>query len=101
MKNMSRNGTVAQAEGESAYTIAVAALRFIAQSPEYLERFLNLSGIDAQSIRQAAREPGFLLGVLDHLLADEPLLLAFAKEGEIDPRAVQVARDVLAYGSDH
>jgi uncharacterized protein DUF3572 len=100
VKNRSRNAPVARAGGESAHALAIGALGFIAQTPEYLERFMALTGIEAQSIRRAAREPGFLLGVLDHILGDETLLLAFAKESEIDPRAVQVARNVLAHGSD-
>jgi hypothetical protein len=100
VKTRSRNAMVAESEGEGESAIAIAALRFIAQTPEYLERFLSLTGMEAQSIRHAAGEPGFLLGVLDYLLGDEPLLLDFAKHFEIDPSAVQVARNVLAHGSE-
>jgi hypothetical protein len=34
--------------------------------------------------------------VLDHIVADERLLLAFAAENDIDPEAVMGARDALA-----
>jgi hypothetical protein len=34
--------------------------------------------------------------VLDHLAADEPLLLAFAAENSIPPGAVMEARDTIA-----
>jgi len=81
---------------DAASALAIAALTFIAAEPERLGRFLALSGIGPESIRAAARDPGFLLGVLDHLLGDEPLLLAFANENEIDPQDVQRARSVLA-----
>jgi Protein of unknown function (DUF3572) len=81
---------------DAASALAIAALTFIAAEPERLGRFLALSGIGPESIRTAARDPGFLLGVLDHLLGDEPLLLAFANENEIDPQDVQRARSVLA-----
>ena len=84
---------------ESARAVAIAALHFVAQDTEQLGRFLSLSGIEPYSIRVAAKEPEFLLGVVEHLLGDESLLLAFANQHEIDPGAVQHARDVLAGGS--
>src|SRR5262249_45046212 len=75
--------------------LAIAALGFIAGEPERLGRFLAMSGIGPDSIRAAAREPQFLLGVLDHLAADEPLLLAFAAGNAIRPRAVIQARETM------
>jgi hypothetical protein len=36
------------------------------------------------------------VGVLDHVMGDERLLLAFAAENEVDPEAVMRARDALA-----
>src|SRR5712671_8057585 len=80
----------------AAEALAVAALTFIAGEPERLGRFLAMSGIGPDSIRAAAREPQFLLGVLDHLAADESLLLAFAAENAIDPGEVIKARDTMA-----
>jgi len=83
----------AQAAAED---LAIAALGFIAGEPERLGRFLAMTGIGPDSIRAAAREPQFLLGVLDHLAADEPLLLAFAAENAVDPGEVIKARDTIA-----
>ena len=80
------------ARAEAASALAIAALRFIAEEPERLRVFLSLTGIDPHAVRAAAREPGFLLGVLDHLAGDESLLLAFAQESEINPEDVRVAR---------
>ena len=68
----------------------------LAGEPERLGRFLALTGIGPESIRAAAREPRFLLGVLDHLAGEEPLLLAFAAENAISPSAVMQARDTIA-----
>jgi Protein of unknown function (DUF3572) len=85
-----------EAQQQAAEQIAIAALGFIAAEPERLGRFLALSGIGPESIRAAAREPSFLLGVLDHVVADEPLLLAFAAEDGIDPQEVARARAALA-----
>ena len=49
----------------------------------------------AEQIRAAAHEPGFLAGVLEHMLADESLLLAFADSAGIDPADVARARNAL------
>jgi hypothetical protein len=80
----------------AAEDLAIAALGFIAGEPERLGRFLAMTGIGPDSIRAAAREPQFLLGVLDRLAADEPLLLAFAAENPVDPGEVIKARDTIA-----
>ena len=82
--------------GEGAQTVAIDALGFIAAEPERLARFLALSGLGPHNLRQAATAPGFLAAVLDHLAADEPLLLAFAAAQGIDPAAVIRARDALS-----
>ena|SRR5262249_43453545 len=81
---------------EAAESLAIQALNFLATEPARLERFLALSGIDLQSIRTAAAEPGFLAGVLEHLAADEALLVAFAAEAGVGPDEVDRARTVLA-----
>ena len=75
--------------------LAIQALAFIAEEPERLARFLALSGIEAEHIRSAARERGFLAGVFEHMLADESLLVAFADSAGIDPAAVARARAAL------
>lgn len=76
-------------------SVAVAALGWIAGNEDMLNRFLALTGIGAEQIRQAAAEPGFLAGVLDFLLAHEPSLMAFCNETETDPEVVQRAREEL------
>jgi hypothetical protein len=73
---------------EAATELAVAALSFLAAEPERLERFLALTGLGPESLRAAAREPSFLLGVLEHVAGDETLLLAFADEGGLNPEDV-------------
>ena len=90
-----RNST-SEARREAAAELAVAALTFLAGETERLERVLASTGLGPQSLRAAAREPGFLLGVLDHVASDESLLLAFANENGIDPEDVGRARDALA-----
>jgi len=82
----------------AAQELAIAALGFIAAEPDRLGRFLAMTGIGPESIRDAAREPRFLAGVLDHIAGDEPLLLAFAADNEVDPEHVMLARDLLVGG---
>lgn len=68
--------------------LAIAALHFLAEDAERLGRFLALTGIDPGSIRAAAGEPHFLASVLEHLLNDEALLMAFAANNRLAPEAV-------------
>ena len=85
---------------EEAEALAIGALGFIAGDPELLPRFLAITGIDAGAIRQAAREPGFLAGVLHFILAHEPTLLRFAEETGTPPAAVGAALRALPAGND-
>jgi len=80
---------------ETAEILAIKALAFIAEEPERLNLFLVSTGIEAAEIRTAAREPGFLAGVLEHMLANESLLIAFAESAGIDPAALAGARSAL------
>lgn len=84
----------------SAESIAINGLAFVASDPELLNRFLSITGIDAAQIRQAASEPGFLVGVLDFILAHEPTLIAFGEAAGIDPASVSKARNQLPTGAD-
>jgi len=81
---------------EAAEALAIQALTFIAGDGERLGRFLAATGIGPAEIRAAAREPGFLVGVLDHLAGDERLLTAFAAEAGIDPG--DVGKAIAALG---
>ena len=62
---------------------------------ERLDRFLAITGLEPAQIRDAAREPGFLVGVLEHMLGDESFLLAFAASAGIDPAEIARARGAL------
>jgi hypothetical protein len=87
-------------DSEAAETIAIQALGFVASDPELLPRFLAITGIEAAEIRRAAREPGFLAGVLQFILAHEPTLMSFAETAGIAPSAVAAARRALPGGDD-
>lgn len=85
---------------DEAETLAIRALSFVAGDPDLLPRFLAITGIEAGRIRGAAREPGFLAGVLQFILAHEPTLMRFAAEAGIDPASVASARRALPLGND-
>ena len=92
-RGLSNPGLKADAE-----RLAIAALGFMAEDTERLDRFMALSGLTPDSLRQAAIEPGFLGAVLEYMCSDEPLLLDFAAHQRCDPMAVAQARQALTGG---
>jgi hypothetical protein len=95
---MKKPGTATQ---ETAELLAIQALAFIAEEPERLNGFLSVTGIEFGAIRDSAREPGFLAGVLEHMLGDENLLIAFADSAGIDPAEIARARQALGGSPEH
>ena len=89
-----------QGTREAAEIMAIQALTFIAEEPDRLARFLDATGLEPAQIRDASRQRGFLAGVLEHMLADEPLLIAFALSAGIDPAEVARARGALSNKRD-
>ena len=81
---------------DEARVIALKALTFVASEPTRLGRFLALTGIEPDELRAAAASPGFLTGVLNHLLEDESMLVIFAAEHDLDPRLPALAAQILA-----
>lgn len=86
----------ASASRKAAETLATQALSFIAADPDRLGRFLAATGMGPGDIRTAARESLFLAGVLDHIAADETLLLGFAADAKSDPREIVRAQNALS-----
>ncbi len=85
-----------QSADQSAETLAIEVLTWLAGEAEALSRFMSLSGLEAANLRAAAAEPGFLAGVLDFLASDESLLLDFAANAGRDPAGIAKARRALA-----
>ncbi len=75
--------------------LAIQALAFIAEEPDRMGAFLAATGIAPDAIWGAASSPDFLAGVLEHMLADESLLLAFADSAGLDPAEIARARRAL------
>ncbi len=77
---------------DEAEALATQALVYLSRDSEQLGRFLSLTGIGPELIRQAAAEPGFLAGVLEFYMSDETLLLAFCENFGVRPTMFAAAR---------
>jgi len=89
-----------QAKGvsrERAEEIAVSALTHIGSSERLFARYLQITGLTAQSLRRAASEPGFLASTLGFLTAHEPDLMDFAASAGLKPREIAEAAEVLEH----
>jgi hypothetical protein len=82
----------------SAEEIAISGLGFLAADPGRLERFLALSGLAGGDIRSAAAKPGFLAGVLRHIMDDDRIAEAFARETGLKPEDLARAARALGAG---
>ena len=85
---------------DDAELVAIDAISFLAGDPELLGRFLAISGIRPDRIREAAQTPGFFAGVLHFIAAHEPTLLAFASTAKLPPERVAQALRRLPLGDD-
>ncbi|GAB1362347.1 DUF3572 domain-containing protein [Rhodobacter sp.] len=83
---------------ESAESLALQALAWLAGEDEAFGAFLAASGSDAGEVRARAGDPDLLGSVLDFLLADEGLLLRFCAETGMNPEAPMRARVLLPGG---
>jgi hypothetical protein len=90
---MAKSGHITK---EIAENLAIQALSFLASDPERLGRFLAVTGIGPEAIRKAAADPAFLAGVLDHVVSDEPLLVAVAEFAGVTPQTVETAQATLS-----
>lgn len=76
--------------------VAIDVLNRLISDPVRLERFLAMTGLDPSTIRGSAANPGFLAAVMDHVVADERLLLEIASEADLDPREIAAAQARLS-----
>lgn len=81
---------------DEAAAIALQGLTFLASDPGRLGRFLTLTGLGPQDIRQQAATSGFQIAVIDYLMADESLLLVFCDELAIRADRLRAAQMVLS-----
>ncbi len=80
---------------ESAQTIALKELAYLAGDENWLNHFLAASGMDLSDLKACATDIGFLAGLMDYFLQNEALLLAFAGASELAPETIVRARQHL------
>lgn len=81
---------------EEASDVALAVFGRIAADDERLGRFLDLTGLRPDTIRQAAASPRFFEAVLEHVVGYEPLLMEIARELAMSPEAIAAAHARLS-----
>lgn len=80
---------------ESAETLALRTLAFLAEDPRRMTRFLALTGLEPADLMAQADTPAVQMAALDYLLGDESLLLVFAGNAGVAPETVPAARALL------
>jgi hypothetical protein len=92
----SMNTPLKRVTREEAENVALHAFSFLTADEERLGRFLAVSGLRPDTIREAASAPGFFAGILDYVVSDEPLLIALAKELNTKPEHIMQAHWTLS-----
>lgn len=83
---------------EQAETIGLQALSFLAKDEDLLGQFLANSGLSPAELKMRLKDPQLLGGVLDAILADDHVLLAFCNFSSLSPETIIKARKELPGG---
>jgi hypothetical protein len=75
--------------------LGLEALTWVVAEPDALARFLAGSGVSGVDLREAAGSPDLTVALLDFLLANETLLLAFCEASGSDVASLHRARRLL------
>jgi Protein of unknown function (DUF3572) len=78
-----------------AETLAAEGLAFLADDETRLVRFMSESGMDPGALSANIGTNDTLLAVIEHICADESLLLVFAASRSIQPETVMQCAVVL------
>ena len=87
---------IAHATNDDATELLLRALAATLGEPRRAERFLALTGLDADALRRRVGEPGLLTALLDFLESHEPDLIAVAGEVGVTPARLVAARAGMA-----
>lgn len=79
-----------------AQTVALLVVGWIVAEPGRADRFLGLTGLDADQLRAGLASPTVLGAAIDFLLAHEPDLIACAEALGEAPAAIVAARREIA-----
>ncbi|WP_425441328.1 DUF3572 domain-containing protein [Salinihabitans flavidus] len=84
---------------ESAETLALRALGWLAAQEDLIGVFMGASGASAEDLRVQARDPEFLGAVLDFITMDDNWVVAFCEAEGLDYTAPMAARQMLPGGA--
>ncbi|MCE6951043.1 DUF3572 domain-containing protein [Cereibacter sphaeroides] len=85
-------------ERQSAETLALQALGWIASQEGLFDAFLHVTGATVEDVRRNADRPAFLVGVLDFLMAEDARVMSFCDDNGLDYRAPMQARMAMPGG---
>ena len=80
---------------DDAEIIGLQVLAFIASDPALLERFASTTGISGDDLRQRADSVEILSACLGEILKNEPDLLMFCSNANIEPQHIKLAETIL------
>ena len=83
---------------DSAETVALAALAWLAEDADMLGVFLGATGAGPSDLRERTGDPEFLASVLDFLLMDESWVIGFCDASNTPYAAPIAARAALPGG---
>jgi hypothetical protein len=75
--------------------LALAALGWVLDCPDRAARFLDLTGLDPDTLRGGLGDPAVLAAPLDFLANHEPDLLRAAEALAVTPEELIAAKDAL------
>ena len=84
---------------ESAETLGLRALAWLAGNDELLPVFLGSTGAGTDELSARARDPEFLASVLDFLMMNDAWVLDFARAEAVKPTDLAEARQALPGGA--
>ena len=79
------------AASEAVDAVGIKVPAFIVADVDRAIQFLNVTGLQPETIRESAQSSLFLLGVLDYASKDDELLRALHQELNIAPAAILTA----------
>ena len=87
-------------ERDQAEVVALKALGWLATNEELLPVFLGATGAGVEEFGARARDPAFLISVLDFLTMDDAWVIAFCDAQGLDYEAPLAARRNLPGGEE-
>ncbi|MBV7394126.1 DUF3572 domain-containing protein [Mameliella sediminis] len=84
---------------ETAETIGLQAVAWLAGNDELLPVFLGATGASQEDFRTGLQDPEFQGAVLDFLLMDDAWVMAFCQAADLQPQEPMAARMALPGGA--